>query len=192
MSLKDIFEIAQAIIFSLGGGSLIVFSLSSWLGKVWAVRILAEEKAKQVKDLEEFKKELQDSTEKHKIRLKKSEFIFAKQFEATSAMVAMYRDISPKFMHPDMDYYDACDQIALNFESIEQHLHMFLRIHGAVLSEEVKDLIWLCIGLAGDYKFHMDSPEVSSSANAAADTLFCYLRQAENKMTIQIFDQIET
>ena len=192
MSLKDIFEIAQAIIFSLGGGSLIVFSLSSWLGKVWAVRILAEEKAKQVKDLEEFKKELQNSTEKYKVKLKKSEFIFSKQFEATSTLVAIYRDVSPRFIYPDMDYYDACDQIALNFENIERKLHMFLYIHGAVLSEEVKDLICLCIGLAGEYKFHMDSPEVSFSASAAADALFCYLRQAENKMTIQIFDQIET
>lgn len=34
--MKDIFEIAGAIIFSLGGASAIIIGLASWLGKIWA------------------------------------------------------------------------------------------------------------------------------------------------------------
>lgn len=41
--MKEIFEVAGAILFSLGGGSVIIFALSSWLGKIWAQRIINKE-----------------------------------------------------------------------------------------------------------------------------------------------------
>lgn len=37
---------ALAVIASLGGGGFLVLALSSWLGKVWAERILSKEKSK--------------------------------------------------------------------------------------------------------------------------------------------------
>jgi len=40
MDIKAVYDVAFAIIISLGGGGIIVFALSSWLGKVWANRIL--------------------------------------------------------------------------------------------------------------------------------------------------------
>ena len=45
----NITEIAQAggvILVSLGGAGAILMGLSSWLGKVWASKILAEDKNK--------------------------------------------------------------------------------------------------------------------------------------------------
>jgi hypothetical protein len=48
-------EIAASIIVALGGGGAIVFGLSSWLGKVWADRLMQKEKAKHDQDLEDFK-----------------------------------------------------------------------------------------------------------------------------------------
>jgi hypothetical protein len=44
MTLKEILEVALAVIGSLGGGGLIVFGLSSYLGKVWADRALEKQK----------------------------------------------------------------------------------------------------------------------------------------------------
>jgi len=44
MLRKEIWEIAQAIILSIGGGGLIIFLLSSYMGKIWATRILEKEK----------------------------------------------------------------------------------------------------------------------------------------------------
>ncbi|MEO3864244.1 hypothetical protein [Rheinheimera fenheensis] len=52
------FEIAQAVLVSLGGGALIVFGLSSFLGKTWAQRILQSEKAELDKDIASYKKDL--------------------------------------------------------------------------------------------------------------------------------------
>ena len=44
MNLKDVSEICAAIITSLGGGGFLVYSLSGFLGKVWADRALTTQK----------------------------------------------------------------------------------------------------------------------------------------------------
>lgn len=58
----DAFEIAQAVLLSLGGGAAIVFGLSNYLGKVWASRILQNEKQEHDKQLAEFKSKLEELT----------------------------------------------------------------------------------------------------------------------------------
>jgi hypothetical protein len=45
MTISDALYVAGAIIVSLGGGAVIVIGLSSWLGKLWAKRILQKESA---------------------------------------------------------------------------------------------------------------------------------------------------
>jgi hypothetical protein len=54
----EAFEIAQAFILALGGGALIVFGLSSFLGKLWAQRILQNEKSEHEKLIAQFKHQL--------------------------------------------------------------------------------------------------------------------------------------
>jgi hypothetical protein len=44
MTLKDILEVALTVIGSLGGGGLIVFGLSNYLGRLWADRALEKQK----------------------------------------------------------------------------------------------------------------------------------------------------
>jgi hypothetical protein len=44
MNIKEVWEVAAAVIASLGGGGAIVFALSGYLGKVWADRGLAKQK----------------------------------------------------------------------------------------------------------------------------------------------------
>ena len=58
MTATEVFEVGGAVLLSLGGASALLFGLSSWLGKVWAERILSREKAEQAKELEDFKKRL--------------------------------------------------------------------------------------------------------------------------------------
>lgn len=192
MTLQDAAEIGGTIILSLGGSTVIILAFSSWLGKVWAERILAKEKAQQTQDLEDFKQKLQEAAERHKVRLKKSELIFAKEFEAASALAALNMDIRPKISHPEMDYYDACDEVASNFGRIETQLHTFVRTHGAVLPVGVKHLFSICMSITGDYKFHTSNSKIPSEANAAADMLLEHLKQAENEMLEQVNRQIET
>ncbi|VVP04670.1 hypothetical protein PS900_03024 [Pseudomonas fluorescens] len=64
MSWEEVFKLFGAAIFSLGGGGVIVFALSSWLGKIWAGRILAEETHQLSTRLEETKRDLDVLKEK--------------------------------------------------------------------------------------------------------------------------------
>ena len=57
MTWEDTFKIVTAMLTSVGGAGVIIFGLSSWLGKVWANRILEKEKS-----------ELARITKEHEIR----------------------------------------------------------------------------------------------------------------------------
>jgi hypothetical protein len=59
MSLSEIWQTSFAILTSLGGGGAIVIGLSSWLGKVWASRILEQDRKKYTIEIEELKARLQ-------------------------------------------------------------------------------------------------------------------------------------
>lgn len=192
MTLSDVLEIAGAVMVSLGGAASILFAFSSWLGRVWAERILSKEKAKYAVNLEAFKKELLLESESYKTRLKKSELIFAMELDAASALVALIRDISPTYTHSTMDWYDACNEIALNFGKIELLIGAYLRAHGAVLSESVKDLLSSCYGIAGKNQFEISEGDVSCEANTAADSLHTKLKDAESSMLRQLKTQITT
>ena len=74
MNYDDIFNVAAAILASVGGSAIIIMTLSSWLGKVWANRILEEDKLKYTSELEKIKAELQNENEKQK-------FVFSMYFE---------------------------------------------------------------------------------------------------------------
>lgn len=43
MSWEESYRLAVAVLTSVGGGTAIVFGFSSWLGKIWAARILGNE-----------------------------------------------------------------------------------------------------------------------------------------------------
>jgi hypothetical protein len=62
--MKEIFKIVSAVLISIGGGGAIVFALSSWLGKVWANRILEKEKKEHQLEIENYKSQLSISLNK--------------------------------------------------------------------------------------------------------------------------------
>ncbi len=64
MKLAEYFKIAAAVIGSVGGSALIIGGFANWLGKVWADRLMAKEKASHDQALEELRDKLRLSTEK--------------------------------------------------------------------------------------------------------------------------------
>lgn len=58
MEWETVFKFVTASIASIGAGGAIIFALSSWIGKVWANRILSNEKHKLESELEKTKREL--------------------------------------------------------------------------------------------------------------------------------------
>ena len=59
MAWEDAFKIIAAMIASIGTGGAIVFALSNWLGKLWAQKILENEKHQLASALEKTKLDLE-------------------------------------------------------------------------------------------------------------------------------------
>jgi hypothetical protein len=58
MPVTEILAIVGALLGALGGGAVLVLALSSWLGKVWAERLMEAEKARHAKDLKALESDL--------------------------------------------------------------------------------------------------------------------------------------
>lgn len=54
--MEEVFQVAGAVIASLGGGALIVVACSHWIGGIWAKRMLQNERAIHAEKLEGYKK----------------------------------------------------------------------------------------------------------------------------------------
>lgn len=77
MSFTEVVEIGGAVLVSIGGAGAILMGLSSWLGKVWASKILEEDKNKYQIALEQLKSQYQLDVEKNKsvfLRYSESQF----------------------------------------------------------------------------------------------------------------------
>ncbi len=192
MSIDDMLSIVAGIIVSLGGGAAIVFGFSSWLGKVWANRLMEVEKAKHVKELERLRNEFVQDTEHYKIKLKKSEFIFQKEFKAASEFNTLIRNILPNYKHPDMDWSDVYDFIAINFGKTENVLNEYLKDHGVVLPSKITELISSSSGIAGEGKFDEYRDDVSSQKSDDVERLYKNLKEAEELFSKLIRDQVIT
>lgn len=169
------------------GGTTAVFA---FFGKAAVGGYIESMKAEFAIEREKYKNELALEMETHRVKLKKSEFFFEKEFEATSELVAIRRKMMPEINWPDMDWAEACEQIALGFPELEKTLKGFIANYGAVLPDEVVDKISLCIALSGHGKFGVEGPEVDSEARKAADKIYDHISEAEKFFLEQIRSQI--
>jgi len=174
-------EVVLSVLGALGGGALIIGAFAHWLGHLWATRLIQNEKSKL--DLE---------IESHKVRLKKSEFLFEKEYAATSEFVALLRSILPRHSFPNMDWYEACDHIASNFGRIEHLINEYMATHGAVLPDDTVDLLVESLGISGEEKFEITGFDIPKPANESANQLYEKLHSVEEKLLANLRGQIST
>src|SRR5450432_3545409 len=74
MDIHVVIQIATAIIASVGASGLIVVGLSSWLGKVWAARLMQKDVAKYATELEALKSKFEQSHRRLQSELDKTVF----------------------------------------------------------------------------------------------------------------------
>ena len=170
MGLADFFGAAAAVLASIGGGAVIVLTFSSWLGKVWADRLL-----------ETMRAEFDQKLEVYKVKLKKSEFLFQKEFEAASELVALIRRFEPRPSCPDPEWNDAKEDMARSFSDIEVATDRFLAKHGAAMTDEARTKLAESCFIAGQNKFNSGDAESSPDAAAieAADHWYKLMREVE-------------
>lgn len=69
MTWDDAFKIVSSVLVSIGGGAAILFGLSSWLGKIWAEKILNSDRDRYQRQIETLKSELSSDVERLKSEL---------------------------------------------------------------------------------------------------------------------------
>lgn len=137
------------------------------------------------KEIELLKNTFVQETESYKIKLKKSEFIFQKQFEALSDLITINRNLLGIYNFPDMEWEDACDEIVNQFQDIEKNLLTFLSKHGAVLPKDVNDLVISCKNISGSNKFESNTDNLRIQAS----NLYDDIRKAEELMQNNFMSQ---
>ena len=58
--------------------------------------------------------------ESYKTKLRKSEFLFQKEFEAASEFLSLRRRLIPRYRFREMEWADACEDFALDFGKVEK------------------------------------------------------------------------
>jgi hypothetical protein len=91
--MKEVIGIASVIIASFGGSGLILAGISSWLGKIWASRILEKEKSNHSKELEDYKNKLDEKIRVLNSVIDKSLYVTKLQYEKE---LSIYPDIWEK------------------------------------------------------------------------------------------------
>ena len=146
--LEDLLTAIGAVVVALGGGSVVILGLSSWIGKILINR-----------HVEKLKQEIQQEMESYRTKLKKSEFLFQEEFEAASKFISLHRSFLPSYEHPNMELHDACEHVALHLGRVEERLTQYRATHGVALQESVLNRLDEAIDAAGSGKFAVTSLE---------------------------------
>lgn len=68
MEADNLLFIVLTVVSSVGRGGMVVFGLSSWLGKVWANRILESDRRRYSEEIDRLRHELEKTLHVHRIQ----------------------------------------------------------------------------------------------------------------------------
>jgi hypothetical protein len=95
LELKQIFGVASAVLASLGGGTLIVWKASDWLGRIWAIRFAQQEKARLDRELEEHKSKLDQAVRAVQTELDRTEYVTKAHFDVEfGALTEIWKNLA--------------------------------------------------------------------------------------------------
>ena len=96
MSFQGIFNLVLAILTAFRGVGVIILSIASWAGNVWAGQIIQNDIAEHSRKPEKLRNSLLLEAESYKVKPKKPEVFFAKELKATSGFIKVNRSILPR------------------------------------------------------------------------------------------------
>jgi hypothetical protein len=181
VKLTELLQIAALALASLGGAGAIIVGFGGWLGKFVSDRLIAGLQA-------EFDRKL----ETHKTRLRKSEFLFQKELDAASGFVSLRRKWTPKYDYPDKEWDDACQEVAMNFESIETDLETYVAQYKPFIRDDCAADIGKALSLVSGNKFY--APPHDQPPRAVLDGASAFLdltETIEGKLILVVRSQAE-
>ncbi|MBB2823282.1 UNVERIFIED_ORG: hypothetical protein GGD59_006588 [Rhizobium esperanzae] len=178
-----VISFGSSVVALLGGGGVVLAAICAFISKFIADRTVEGHKATLNAELERLKNELAKESELHKLKLRKAEILFERELEAVAEFGTLYRQIVPRYSHPDMDWDDACDNVASRFPTIEEQLENYLTKHAPVLTEALREKLRHCMTMASHNKFseyEILEDQAAATSKAAAGRLLEELVDIEN------------
>jgi hypothetical protein len=179
--LQNLFSISAAFIVSLGGGGVIVFGLANWIGQILAERYV-----------EKLKHEIEQEIQSYKTKLKKSEFLFQKEFEAASQFLSLRRRLLPRYHFREMEGENVCQEFALTFGQVEKELEGYMTVYGAALNRKALDRLSEAIEQTAAGKFEVSEGNVTEKGYDIADKVMKEPEGIENELHEAVRSQSST
>lgn len=148
------------------------------------------------KHLETFKSELTKEVERLRLSLKNSEIFFSRQLSALTELRKMSRKMLPRKSHPEMDFHDACWDVATEFSKHADNLDEFLYNHEPVLPPEILKLVEKAAVLSNEGSFeytvsNTSEPIVSRRGIKMAEELYELVREATLSLQKAVDSQVD-
>ena len=129
----------QNLIASLGGGGLLVFELSSLLGKVWANRILESDRRRFNEELERLRGELQKTIHAHRIQFETEFKVLSEIWEKVAAVRQTMGGVRPTMdiVNPDEDRTTRLKRHFTLFKEVFSELVQTIDAHSPFYPENI-------------------------------------------------------
>lgn len=135
------------------------------------------------------KQKVDTASETFKTQLKKSEFLFQKEYEAASAFTAMVA-INRKYSLPgDEDPEDLYSSYVAHLDKIREDLEGYLRTHGAILFEPERKLIDEAIVLISRNSHNSMDEAHSANTYAVVEKVLNIFEVVESRLILVVRQQ---
>lgn len=176
--MKDIFEIAVAILASIGGAGVIIVGLSSWLGKVWANRILEQEKTELSKDVEGYKNKLDTELQRLNFANDKAIHVSKNQYEKEFQFYTEIWESLVELTNKTLNLFPLIENVPADKEKLKQYkldkydefvkaynqylmlTKKYLPFYNKEISEKFDEFRNLCSGQGITYETYVAEPLV--------------------------------
>ena len=123
-----------------------------------------------------------------------SSILFDDKVAATKQIINIYRDAQPTFAYPDMDWHEACEQVARWFDKYLLAIVDFERKYGHLLSDEqikmISDMISKCE--VGRHEVDIEDSQVTKDGIKLAEEYLNMLEQLRKSLRDALLSDIST
>lgn len=178
MGLIELGPVLAAVFVTMGAAGGLAVGVAKCVAKLMAKTYV-----------EQVKHELRQETESYRTKLRKSEFLFEKEFEAASEFIDLSRRLSPKIQYPEEKWDEAVDRFGRKLEQVEKEIGQYLSVHGAALREPVQSMVRKALDKAeyGKFEWHEDGP-----ARSIAEDVLNSLEEIEAELLRAVWEQSST
>lgn len=151
--MEEIIQALWVFVGRLGGLAVIVLGLSSWIGKIWANKMMEKVKIKLIKELESYKKDLDRSNYVTKTQYDKEFSIYLEIWGALSKCVTstlnlflVYEDFPPDGEEVNKYNYQKWQEFTKDYNTFSSIIYQYSPFYDELLYDDFMKLKNLCLG----------------------------------------------